>query len=71
MKKFINEQSKINKQVDNFIKDQTEINKDVKKFITNQQDTNQVLLMSIKEILLRLERIEKCPTIKKELDELE
>ena len=71
MKKFINEQSKINKQVDNFIKEQAEINKDVKKFIVNQQETNQVLLTSIKEILLRLERIEKCPTIKKELDELE
>ena len=65
------EQDKTNKEIKKFIKDQTEINKDVKKFITNQQETNQVLLTSIKEILLRLERIEKCPTIKKELDELE
>ena len=54
-----------------FVKEQTKINKDVKNFINNQQETNQVLLTSIKEILLRIQRIEKCPTIKKELDELE
>ena len=65
------EQDKTNKEIKKFIKEQTQINKDVKKFIANQQETNQVLLTSIKEILLRLERIEKCPTIKKELDELE
>ena len=65
------EQDKTNKEIKKFIKEQTKINKDVKKFIANQQETNQVLLTSIKEILLRLERIEKCPTIKKELDELE
>ena len=64
------EQDKTNKEIRKFIKDQTQINKDVKNFIANQQETNQVLLTSIKEILLRLERVEKCPTIKKELDEL-
>ena len=32
-----------------------------------QIQTNQVILTSIQEILLRLERIEKLPTIKKEL----
>ena len=64
IKKFIKEQTKINKRVDNFIKDQAEINKQM-------QQTNQVILTSIKEILLKIQRIEKCPTIKKELDELE
>ena len=64
------EQDKTNKEIRKFIKDQTQINKDVKNFIANQQETNQVLLTSIKEILLRLERVEKCPTINKELDEL-
>ena len=64
IKKFINEQTKINKRVDDFIKDQAEINKQM-------QQTNQVILTSIKEILLKIQRIEKCPTIKKELDELE
>ena len=64
------EQDKTNKEIRKFIKDQTQINKDVKNFIANQQETNQVLLTSVKEILLRLERVEKCPTIKKELDEL-
>ena len=65
------EQIKFNNDMKKFVKEQTKINKDVKNFINNQQETNQVLLTSIKEILLRLERIEKCPTIKKELDELE
>ena len=65
------EQIKFNNDIKKFVKEQTKINKDVKNFINNQQETNQVLLTSIKEILLRLERIEKCPTIKKELDELE
>ena len=64
IKKFIKEQTKINKRVDDFIKDQAEINKQM-------QQTNQVILTSIKEILLKIQRIEKCPTIKKELDELE
>ena len=65
------EQIKFNNDMKKFVKEQTKINKDVKNFINNQQETNQVLLTSIKEILLRLERIEKFPTIKKELDELE
>ena len=64
IKKFIKEQTKINKRVDDFIKDQAEINKQM-------QQTNQVILTSIQEILLKIQRIEKCPTIKKELDELE
>ena len=64
IKKFIKEQTKINKRVDNFIKDQAEIDKQM-------QQTNQVILTSIQEILLKIQRIEKCPTIKKELDELE
>ena len=64
IKNFIKEQTKTNKRVDNFIKDQAEINKQM-------QQTNQAILTSIQEILLRIQRIEKCPTIKKELDELE
>ena len=58
------EQSKTNKEIKKFIEDQTKINKQI-------QETNQVILSSIQEILLRLQRVEKCPTIKKELDELE
>ena len=58
------EQDKTNKEIRKFIKDQAQINKQIK-------ETNQIILSSIQEILLRLQRIEKCPTIKKELDELE
>ena len=71
IKQFMEEQRKFNQSQNEKWAEQDKTNKEIKKFITNQQETNQVLLTSIKEILLRLERIEKCPTIKKELDELE
>ena len=58
------EQAKVNHQMSEFIKDQN------KKW-EEQSKVNQTILTSIQEILLRIQRIEKCPTIKKELDELE
>ena len=39
-------------------------------FNEQMQKTNQVVLTSIQEILLRLERIESLPTIQKELNDL-
>ena len=64
LKQFMEEQNKFNSDVKEFIEDQ-------KKFNKQMQETNQTILSSIQEILLRIQRIEKCPTIKKELDELE
>ena len=58
------EQAKVNHQMSEFIKDQN------KKW-EEQSKVNQAILTSIQEILLKIQRIEKCPTIKKELDELE
>ena len=64
LKQFMEEQNKFNSDVKEFIEDQKKFNKQI-------QETNQAMLSSIQEILLRLQRVEKCPTIKKELDELE
>ena len=75
------EQFKFNHQQNQKWKDQTELNQEIKEFIKDQNrrwdeqnqkwdqqiKTNQVVLTSIQEILLRLERIESLPTIKKEL----
>ena len=85
IKQFMEEQKKFNSDVKEFIEEQKKFNSDVKEFMQDQnkkweeqikfnkqmQETNQVILTSIQEILLRVQRIEKCPTIKKELDELE
>ena len=67
-------QTELNKEIKQFIKDQNrrweEQNQkweDQDKKWDQQIQTNQVLLTSIQEILLRLERIENLPTIKKEL----
>ena len=49
----------------------SEFIKDQNKKWEEQAKVNQTILTSIQEILLRIQRIEKCPTIKKELDELE
>ena len=79
-----NEQLELNKEIKQFIKDQNQkwieqdkrweeqikFNQEVKQFIVKQEQINEVLLSSIKEILLRLERIESLPTIQKELKEL-
>ena len=58
------EQAKFNKSQNDKWEEQIKFNKQM-------QESNQVILSSIQEILLRMQRIEKCPTIKKELDELE
>ena len=72
------EQNKFNSDVKEFIEYQKKFNKTQNdkweeqiKFNKQMQETNQTILSSIQEILLRIQRIEKCPTIKKELDELE
>ena len=74
-------QTELNKEIKEFIRDQNrrwdEQNKkweeqnqkwnEQMQFNQQMQKTNQVVLTSIQEILLRLERIENLPTIKKEL----
>ena len=78
IQQFMDDQKKFNSDVKEFIQEQKKFNNDVKQFMQDQNKkweeqskVNQVVLTSIQEILLRLGRIEKCPTIKKELDELE
>ena len=85
VKEFMEEQKKFNSDVKEFMQDQNKKWEEQAKFNKSQnekweeqikfnkqmQETNQVILTSIQEILLRMQRIEKCPTIKKELDELE
>ena len=70
-------QNELNQEIKQFIKDQNQ--KWEKQFEFNHQQnqkwdqqikTNQVVLTSIQEILLRLERIEKLPTIQKELTDI-
>ena len=77
-------QTELNNEIKEFIKDQNrrwdqqfEFNqqqnqkwKEQMEFNQQMQKTNQVVLTSIQEILLRLERIESLPTIQKELNDL-
>ena len=70
-------QNELNQEIKEFIKDQNrrwdEQNQkwnEQMEFNQQMQKTNQVVLTSIQEILLRLERIEKLPTLKKELNDL-
>ena len=74
IKEFIKDQNKkwesqneLNQEIKEFIKDQNQKWKEQIEFNQQMQKTNQVVLTSIQEILLRLERIELLPTIKKEL----
>ena len=74
IKEFIKDQNKkwesqneLNQEIKEFIKDQNQKWKEQIEFNQQMQKTNQVVLTSIQEILLRLERIENLPTIKKEL----
>ena len=60
-------QTELNQEIKEFIKDQNQKWKEQIEFNQQMQKTNQVVLTSIQEILLRLERIESLPTIKKEL----
>ena len=78
IKQFMDQQNKFNSDVKEFIQEQKKFNSDVKEFMQDQNKkweeqskVNQTILTSIQEILLKIQRIEKCPTIKKELDELE
>ena len=74
IKEFIKDQNKrweaqteLNNEIKWFIKDQNQKWEEQNKKWDQQIKTNQVVLTSIQEILLRLERIESLPTIKKEL----
>ena len=67
LKKFIEEQNKRWEKQDKRWEDQNQKWEDQNKKWDKQIQTNQVILTSIQEILLRLERIETLPTIKKEL----
>ena len=74
IKEFIKDQNKkweaqneLNQEIKEFIKDQNQKWNEQMEFNQEIQKTNQVVLTSIQEILLRLERIESLPTIKKEL----
>ena len=74
LKKFIAEQNErwnnqfeLNNEIKEFIKDQNKRWDEQNQKWDQQIKTNQVLLTSIQEILLRLEQIENLPTIKKEL----
>ena len=60
-------QNELNQEIKEFIKDQNRRWDDQNQKWDQQIKTNQVVLTSIQEILLRLERIESLPTIKKEL----
>ena len=60
-------QNELNQEIKEFIKDQNRRWDDQNKKWDQQIKTNQVVLTSIQEILLRLEKIESLPTIKKEL----
>ena len=67
LKKFIEEQNKRWEKQDKRWEDQNQKWEDQNKKWDKQIQTNQVILTSIQEILLRLEGIETLPTIKKEL----
>ena len=67
LKKFIAEQNKRWDQQFEFNHQQNQKWDEQMEFNQQMQKTNQVVLTSIQEILLRLERIENLPTIKKEL----
>ena len=78
IKQFMEEQRKFNQSQNEKWKEQAKVNDQMSEFIKDQNKkweeqskVNQVILTSIQEILLKIQRIEKCPTIKKELDELE
>ena len=78
IKQFMEEQRKFNQSQNKKWEEQIKFNKSQNekweeqiKFNKQMQEANQAILSSIQEILLRIQRIEKCPTIKKELDELE
>ena len=70
LKKFIAEQNKKWDQQFEFNQQQNQKWKEQMEFNQQMQKTNQVVLTSIQEILLRLERIESLPTIQKELSDL-
>ena len=60
-------QNELNQEIKEFIKDQNRRWDEQNQKWDQQIKTNQVVLTSIQEILLRLERIETLPIIKKEL----
>ena len=57
---FISNQKLFNEYVIEFINEQKEVNK-------RQEETNKIILQRLDNIEYRLEKIESCPTIQKEL----
>ena len=70
IKEFIKEQNRRWDEQFEFNQQQNQKWKEQMEFNQQMQKTNQVVLTSIQEILLRLERIESLPTIQKELNDL-
>ena len=58
-------------EIKQFMEEQRKFNQSQNEKWEEQSKVNQTILTSIQEILLKIQRIEKCPTIKKELDEFE
>ena len=61
---------KLHPEIKQFMEEQRKFNQSQNEKWEEQSKVNQTILTSIQEILLKIQRIEKCPTIKKELDEL-
>ena len=62
---------KLHPEIKQFMEEQRKFNQSQNEKWEEQSKVNQAILTSIQEILLKIQRIEKCPTIKKELDEFE
>ena len=53
-----------------FINEQKETNKKQAEFNQRQEETNKIILQRLDRIEYRLEKIESCPTIQKELNDI-
>ena len=65
---FIQEQKLVNQRQEQTNMKQAEFNQFVIEFIKRQEETNKVVMQRLDNIEKRLEKIESCPTIKKELN---
>ncbi|MBR2652296.1 hypothetical protein IKD56_02980 [bacterium] len=65
---FISNQKSFNEYVIEFIQEQKLVNQRQEETNKKQEKFNEIILNEIKEIKIRLDRIESCPTIQKELN---
>ena len=65
---FVNEQKLVNQRQEETNKKQEIFNQQQLEFNKKQEKFNEIILNEIKEIKIRLDKIESCPTIKKELN---